>query len=198
MFHVPLPIHPPPGLSLPPYVWRKALFAPVELDRIAALAAARPASSAAESMRRGKWPAAASSLVRTLPPAAETVWLYQRLLPALADLNAEHFQFDAEGMDEPPRHIAYAAADGGHHDWHTDLSPPGQPARKLSFILQLSDPADYDGGTLEMNAFGVVDDCPRERGMLIVFPSHHLHRVTPLTRGRRDSLVGWLVGPPLR
>ncbi len=62
----------------------------------------------------------------------------------------------------------------------------------LSFTLFLSDPASYDGGAL------VVEDnfAPREvklaAGDLILYPSTSLHRVTPVTRGERLAIVGWV------
>jgi Uncharacterized iron-regulated protein len=62
----------------------------------------------------------------------------------------------------------------------------------------MSDPAAYDGSDLEMNATGRPEMLPRERGKLILFPSYQLHRVTPVTRGKRSALVAWIGGPPFR
>jgi len=38
----------------------------------------------------------------------------------------------------------------------------------------------------------------KEQGTLIAFPSHTLHEVTPITEGRRYSLVGWITGKPFK
>lgn len=98
----------------------------------------------------------------------------------------------------------------GHFDWHvdvlnydrTDYGALGDHLeRKLSVTVNLSDPADYEGGELEfLNGLGQLLTQPelRERGSVVVFPSTVGHRVTPVTAGVRYALVGWMVGPPLR
>lgn len=100
--------------------------------------------------------------------------------------------------------------ESGHFTWHVDVLARGQMdypglgtglERKVSVTVNLSDPADYDGGELQfIDGTGNVLTLPgqRERGSVIVFPSTVGHRVTPVTRGVRFALVGWLVGPPLR
>ena len=72
-----------------------------------------------------------------------------------------------------------------------------QSARKLSLSVQLSDGADYDGGDLRFP--GPTDEpAPRERGALIALPSFVTHRVEPVTRAERLSLVSWISGRPFR
>ena len=79
--------------------------------------------------------------------------------------------------------------------------------RKLSLVVQLSDPADYDGAELEL--FQVHADAGDDelatfraqstaQGTVVVFPSFEYHRVTPLRSGMRHSLVSWVSGPPFR
>jgi PKHD-type hydroxylase len=116
----------------------------------------------------------------------------------VALLNSQHYRYDITGFDEPLYHVTYNAEDEGHYAWHIDKSGDGMPARKLSITFQMTDPAQYDGGDLEINAFGSIDVCPRERGKLILFPSYEVHRVTPVTRGVRSALVAWSVGPAFR
>ena len=53
--------------------------------------------------------------------------------------------------------------------------------RKLTVVVQLSDPADYDGGELEVWPDSTVRTAPRDRGTAVIFPSFALHRVTPVT-----------------
>jgi PKHD-type hydroxylase len=101
---------------------------------------------------------------------------------------------------------------GSHFNWHVDVlaydqtnyepfAGRGPLERKLSVTVNLSDPADYDGGDLEfLNGTGQLYAQPqlREQGSVVVFPSTVGHRVTPVTRGTRYAIVGWLVGPPIR
>ncbi len=64
--------------------------------------------------------------------------------------------------------------------------------------LQLSDNASHDGCDLEARAAHLVDVAPRQRGALVAFHANALHRVTPITRGMRKSLVAWAAGPAYR
>jgi len=68
--------------------------------------------------------------------------------------------------------------------------------RKLSFVLQLSDPDDYEGGNLQLlDEEGRSYIAPRKKGSIILFDSRTKHRVLKVTKGVRKSLVGWVVGP---
>ena len=92
---------------------------------------------------------------------------------------------------------------GDTHGWHMDTLSHGAEVRKLTVVVQLDDGTAYDGGDLELLTFGVPDPAPfplpadamRQRGTVAVFPSFLLHRVTPVTRGARRTLVAWFVGP---
>ena len=94
--------------------------------------------------------------------------------------------------------MTYDASVEGHYHWHFDGNAAGKPARKLSITFQMTDGTAYEGGDLEFNRTGEPTKAPRERGTFIMFPSYILHRVTPVTRGTRQALVGWCVGPPFR
>ena len=68
--------------------------------------------------------------------------------------------------------------------------------RKLSFVVQLSNPEDYEGGNLQLLAEdGKSYFAPRQRGTIVIFDSRTQHRVLKVTKGQRKSLVGWVVGP---
>lgn len=79
-----------------------------------------------------------------------------------------------------------------------DNSDPGQEPRKITRSLQLSEPDAYDGCELEVRAAHLIDVAPRRRGTLVAFRANALHRVTPITRGTRKSLVAWAAGPEYR
>jgi PKHD-type hydroxylase len=68
--------------------------------------------------------------------------------------------------------------------------------RKLSFVLQLSDPEDYEGGNLQLlDESGSTYFAPRQKGTMILFDSRTQHRVLKVKKGVRKSIVGWTVGP---
>lgn len=91
-----------------------------------------------------------------------------------------------------------AAGGGDHYDWHEDCSAVMEKAmdRKLSFVLQLSDPADYIGGQFELtpNAHPLLPDSFTQQGDALLFRSGLKHRVLPVTAGIRYSLVTWIHG----
>lgn len=125
--------------------------------------------------------------------SADTEWLYDRLAQVAADLNAQFFQFDVFGFVE---HFQYAVyEEGGHFAWHIDKHPSIKSPRKLSLTLQLSDEADYEGGVLEFRTDMTPRQASMKRGSVNIFPSWLSHRVTPVTKGIRKSLVVWIAGP---
>ena len=69
--------------------------------------------------------------------------------------------------------------------------------RKISIVLQLSDPEEYEGGELEMFVSKDIQKIPKKKGAAVLFPSYCMHRVTPVTKGERRSIVLWVSGPAL-
>jgi PKHD-type hydroxylase len=89
----------------------------------------------------------------------------------------------------------------GHYDWHEDLDwkSPRPFQRKLSLVVQLSRPDEYEGGQLELAQDNPTNPAEfRGRGTAILFPAFLRHRVSPVTRGTRYSLVSWMEGPNFR
>jgi|TARA_R110002074_G_scaffold109122_1_gene235360 PKHD-type hydroxylase len=97
---------------------------------------------------------------------------------------------------------------GEYYDWHRDAQnypyTQGEQKgliRKLSVTVSLSNPEDYEGGFLEFSRendfnkkyfYKVREILPR--GSICVFPSYTWHRVSPVTKGKRLSLVQWNLG----
>jgi len=120
-------------------------------------------------------------------------WVYQRLWAAVQVCNPQCFDVDVAGVEANVQVARYDAAESGFYDWHFDFGP-AKPSRKLSISVQLSSAEDYDGGDLELMYGNVPTKLDRTRGAFIIFPSFMLHRVTPVTRGTRWSLVAWILG----
>jgi PKHD-type hydroxylase len=114
-------------------------------------------------------------------------------------VNGGGWQYDLWGFWDPIQYTAYSAERGGHCDWHDDQhDSPGALPRKLSLVLLLSDETAYEGGDFESFDRGPRPIGVRTKGALIVFPSFLSHRVTPVTKGYRQSLVAWITGPKFR
>lgn len=90
-------------------------------------------------------------------------------------------------------------SEGSFYNWHHDINWQADTPydRKLSIVIQLSDPDDYDGGEFEFKNI-VKPENFYKQGSVLVFPSYLVHRVTEITRGQRKSLVNWIEGPRWR
>jgi PKHD-type hydroxylase len=129
-----------------------------------------------------------------ITPDAELRWLYEKLTGLIISLNDEFFKFDLHGFTEGLQFTEYVAP-SGHYATHNDRTFGSYTIRKLSMVLQLTDETTYEGGDLELMDQGIPDKLNREQGTLLLFPSYTTHRVTPVTSGLRNSLVGWIGGP---
>ena len=92
--------------------------------------------------------------------------------------------------------IQYTEYRGGHYDWHIDThwGNTSLTDRKLTVTVQLSDPDEYEGGNFEFCEVEMIPDEAKKKGSVLVFPSYLKHRVTPVTKGIRKSLVAWFEG----
>ena len=145
-------------------------------------------------------------------------WLGGFMWHYISRANRENFLYDLRCIDgESMQYTQYGV--GQFYSWHNDAGIAGayKPAtvgnrsdglaqdfvnenielvRKLSFVLQLSDPDDYEGGNLQLlDEGGATYFAPRKRGTVILFDSRTQHRVLPVKSGLRKSIVGWTVGP---
>jgi len=136
------------------------------------------------------------SRVVWITPDPEINWVYQRLTDIIMGLNENYFRFDLFGFTEGFQFTEYNAP-SGHYGKHVDSMFNGT-VRKLSFVLQLSDPKNYEGGELQIHIGANPDVMKKEQGTVVAFPSPTLHEVTPITKGRRYSLVGWITGKPFK
>lgn len=126
--------------------------------------------------------------------------LWERLSTVVAEVNRRYFHFDLSGFYEPFQLGMYKEENQGHYSWHTDMAmSDNNVPRKLSMSLLLSDPSEFEGGNLEIKG---INDEPMNlelrKGRAWFFPSWVLHRVSPVTRGVRKSLVVWVGGPPFK
>ena len=111
------------------------------------------------------------------------------------EANRELWDFDLISAIELIQYTEYYASEGGHYDWHQDIGPGIPSQRKVSITVQLSEDNEYEGGDLEIWQGGkVVQSCQRGAGVVVVFPSYMMHRVTKVTKGTRRSFVLWLGG----
>lgn len=121
-------------------------------------------------------------------------WPVPRLLEALVNANDEHFRFDLRALPDrdAPSVIRYDSESADHFRSHRDVGA-STPTRKLTFVIQLSAPDSYVGCDLVFSELGAA--ATREQGVMIVFPAFEQHHVTPVLKGSRFVVVGWVHGP---
>ena len=130
-------------------------------------------------------------------------WIYKELLKyiSLANKNAGYNFVLKEA--EPIQYTRYDS--DNYYHWHIDqtLESDKPDSRKMSICINLTDPNEFEGGDFWVSKPHVVADKTekirldfmRKRGSAVVFPSFVFHRVAPVTKGTRHSLVCWVRGP---
>jgi PKHD-type hydroxylase len=141
-----------------------------------------------------------SVLEQVLPVDPANGFPVVRILGEICRMNSGLWYFELTGFvpDDPPQLLTYRGGTGDHYDWHIDIGMENTASRKLGFTVQLSASSEYDGGDLEFHSVQVDREAFRRKGTMLVFPTYWLHRVSPLTRGTRRVIVGWVHGPSFR
>ena len=130
-------------------------------------------------------------------PFKEMKEMYSQIEATMQATNLNHFGFENMKITEPAQFTEYPK--GGFYDWHMDLDVNGQhepPVRKISMTILLSDPSTFKGGNLEFMEKNKVPEL--KQGQAIFFASFIRHRVAPVTKGIRRSLVMWFGGTPFK
>ena len=123
--------------------------------------------------------------------------MYKQIEKTMLRTNKNHFGFDGMKLTEYAQYTEYP--EGGFYDWHIDNHVNCQhepPIRKISMTCLLSPENEFEGGDLELIKSG--QSVKLKQGQAVFFASFIQHRVAPVTRGVRRSLVMWFGGPPLR
>jgi PKHD-type hydroxylase len=140
-------------------------------------------------------------------------FLLEKLTFICRKLNGSYFDFELSGFHEPFQYTTYDPSDAYDNDgkiisedkriveykWHLDKGPgEDRPPRKLSMVLGLLDSDEYEGGDFEIKTGVESQLLPIKKGRVIAFPSWTLHRVTPVTKGIRKTVVIWVGGPKFK
>jgi PKHD-type hydroxylase len=80
---------------------------------------------------------------------------------------------------------------GMEYGIHSDNNVISGVRTDVSFTLFLENPAAYEGGELAIDSGHGETKFKLPAGWMVMYPSGPLHRVTPVTTGRRLAAVGW-------
>ena len=189
----------PYAMPVEPFAWWEGAFTDQELDWLQGKAiraeeqaqvGGNPPGDDLNRIRRSK--------VSWLNKDQDTAWVFEKLSDVVSSLNAQYFRLDLTGFGEAMQLTNYDQSDHGMYGWHQDYGGRIAPSRKLSIVLQLTDPARYEGGNLQVLTSGEPQTIRKQRGLIAAFPSYTLHQVTPVTQGSRQSLVAWITGPAFK
>ena len=123
--------------------------------------------------------------------------LYSELTSKLREVNSRHWNWIIDSWDAF-QYSEYDESYKGHYNWHIDygMKDAIQPlSRKISFSLGISNKDEYEGGDLLIKINENENPIKLDKGEIFVFPSWMLHKVTPVTKGKRRVIVGWGIGP---
>ena len=123
--------------------------------------------------------------------------MYKDIEKIMKTTNGNHFGFDGMQITEMAQYTEYP--EGGFYEWHVDNDVNMQnepPVRKISMTCLLSPNNEFEGGDLELMTEGKIAKI--KQGHAIFFASFIRHRVKPVIRGNRKSLVMWFGGTPLK
>jgi PKHD-type hydroxylase len=124
----------------------------------------------------------------------ENRWIFERMTNYIMSINDQFFGYDLNEI-QSLQFTSYDGKEKGFYGKHIDMMYKGPGTRKLSVSIQLSDSGDYEGGDLILHTRSDGERPHRQQGTGIFFPGYTLHEVTPVTKGKRYSLVAWVIGP---
>lgn len=183
--------------QIPPFAWWDGAFTEQELDWLQEKA---KVSDKDANVGTDKGPAIIPEIRRSqiswLENNPNTKFVFEKLANVASRLNTEHFNFDLVGFGERLQLTNYDHSQHGMYGWHQDYG--AVVSRKLSLVVQLTDPSQYEGGNLQVMTSADITTVRKQRGLITVFPSYVLHQVTPVTQGSRQSLVAWVSGPAFK
>jgi len=129
-----------------------------------------------------------------LPEKQLNNFVFEKIGDLINEANNTWFNFRLDHL-ENLQYTVYKSNQKQFYKSHVDtiLDNFSNTTRKLSFSLLLND--NYEGGDLNLYYSSHPTTVEKKRGRIYFFPSYVLHEVTPVTKGTRQSLVGWVRGP---
>ena len=189
----------PYAMPIEPFAWWEGAFTEKELNWLQEQAIRADQRAQAGGMKdEAQLMQVRRSQVSWLDKTQDTAWVFEKLANIASSLNAQYYRFDLTGFGEALQLTNYDQSEQGMYGWHLDYGGNVTPSRKLSMVLQLTDPSQYEGGNLQIMTSGEPTTVRKQRGLVVVFPSYVLHQVTPVTNGNRQSLVTWITGPAFK
>lgn len=137
-----------------------------------------------------------------VPVKADMEAIYYGVLDHIREINSESERWAVElrGLSnsflvrEGRTICGLQAGVGQFMDWHMNCTMAGSRRRKLAAYMELSNPAEYDGGVFEVFAGRYSENLPNAKGTLCLVPTYRYIRMSKVTRGIKRFLLMWIYG----
>ena len=117
---------------------------------------------------------------------------------AVIETNYNYFGYNLHNLTDNVEILynIYSSENNGKYDWHMDATSKNSFMDiKLTLLLNVST-SNYEGGEFELNDGNIFKVSEFSKpGDMLLFKSHLLHRVLPVTKGERKSLTIFFTGP---
>ena len=177
------------------------IFTPLQCKMVIEAGREEPRKNAEVGAEKGKKEGVLDTEIRTSHiswiPFKKMPEMYKDIERTMLKTNNNHFGFEGMQITEMAQYTEYP--EGGFYDWHVDNYDNCQhepPVRKISMTCLLSPENEFEGGDLELIKEGQA--IKLKQGQAAFFASFIRHRVAPVTKGVRRSLVMWFGGPPFK
>lgn len=185
--------HPTTADNFQNYIEYEGFFSPPECEEIIKIGLQAETEQGSITQAKSINDEIRKSRVGWIECLYENDWLWHKLSKLANTANDAHFNFDLLGFKECAQFTIYDE-NGSHYNWHMDYGAGRMSVRKLSIVVQITPPDQYEGGDLQLLYSNHPTVANKSLGNAIVFPSYTMHRVTPITSGKRYSLVIWVSG----
>lgn len=111
--------------------------------------------------------------------------------------NMHNFHVDLYEFDPNfnVHHNTYSSKNKGEYQWHFDGTVVAGHDTKFTVLINVSE-EEYEGGDFKLFT-GAEENIKQLKnpGTMFMFRTKFLHKVEPVTKGTRKTLVFWLNGP---
>ena len=177
------------------------IFTPLQCKMVIEAGREEPRKNAQVGAEKGKKEGVIDTEIRTSHiswiPFKKMPEMYKDIERTMLKTNNNHFGFEGMQITEMAQYTENP--EGGFYDWHVDNYDNCQhepPVRKISMTCLLSPENEFEGGDLELVKEGQA--IKLKQGQAAFFASFIRHRVAPVTKGVRRSLVMWFGGTPFK
>lgn len=182
--------------NLPQYRVVERFFSPEEVEKIIDLEELQNFNKGRVGNSEGQFDAnVRDSDISWLSRTRESEWLFFRFHDLVGDVNHDCFMYDIDGF-ESFQYTRYKK--NQHYSWHFDAFTQYTTwERKISAVIILTEPNKYEGGELQVVTNGNIEQpmtLKPPAGSVVFFASWMPHRVAPVQKGVRRSLVAWIMG----